>query len=323
MLVKYTVYPHCLNLIHWMSKRNMPELLTEILVKEKETRYLATMYSPLLLATTRCANALSHYLVHPDRADILKEMPLETIIKCIMMPDSSCVPFFSKLAPENDHLTTSMQNFDKTPIKEKFRFWKFAYSGLFHWVEDTGVSELERIFKEVPSLDTLVFDNPDRKEAQKTLFPRSLEKDKNTTNVIRTTMFKIPILKGYKDSIDFHEALAASVITKDSIGIFGTISIKGIIEYKFEKHQNLLWFLLAFQISYVILIYYFNEYIQRHPYVIGIYAVIKTCMLVLQAAPWNPRSFLVWLYFLWPLFCDVPSMVNSIWYLYDFKYNQR
>ena len=97
------------------------------------------MYSPMLLATTRCANAISNYLVHPDRADLLKEISHETILKCIMMPDSSCIPFFNKIAPENDQLTTSMQKFDKMQIKETFKFWKFAYDGLFHWVEDTGI----------------------------------------------------------------------------------------------------------------------------------------------------------------------------------------
>jgi len=28
MLMNYTVYPHCINLLHWMSKRNMPNLIT-------------------------------------------------------------------------------------------------------------------------------------------------------------------------------------------------------------------------------------------------------------------------------------------------------
>ena len=83
-----------------------------------------------------------------------------------------------------------------------------------------------------------------------------------TTNVLRTTMFKVPVLKGYKDSIEFFEALAASVITKDSIGIFSTVSIKGIVEYRYNSHKKLLYFLLAIQLVYVFLLYKFNYYIQ-------------------------------------------------------------
>ena len=108
MLMKYTVYPHCINLLHWMSKRNMPNLITHYLERQDRTRYFTILGSPLLLATTRCANALNTYLTDRGHTDLIQEMNHDTIVKCIMLPDSSSIPLFNKLAPENDHLTTSM-----------------------------------------------------------------------------------------------------------------------------------------------------------------------------------------------------------------------
>jgi len=70
MLIKYTVFPHCINLLQWMCKRNMPKMLKNYL-EEGRTRYLATKYSPLLLSTTRCANALNQYLTDPKNKELL------------------------------------------------------------------------------------------------------------------------------------------------------------------------------------------------------------------------------------------------------------
>ena len=47
----------------------------------------------------------------------------------------------------------------------------------------------------VPSLEILVFDTPHRAHAAKILFPE--KKMQNTTNVLRTTLFKIPTLAGH------------------------------------------------------------------------------------------------------------------------------
>jgi len=106
--MKYTVYPHCINLLHWMSKRNMPNLINYYLEGKNRARYMTIGYSPLLLATTRCVNALNPYLTEAGHSDLTQEMNHNVIIKCIMLPNSSSFPFFDKMAPENDHLTTSM-----------------------------------------------------------------------------------------------------------------------------------------------------------------------------------------------------------------------
>lgn len=162
MLMKYTVFPHCLNLLHWMSKRNMPELIIEYLSQHERTRYFACGYSPLLLATTRCVNALAPYVTNPKNSDLAQGLSQATITKCFMMPNSSCIPFFASLAIQDDQLSTSMQKFEKISVNHEFKFFKFIYDGIFHWIESADFKKKKRIFHVVKSLDTLAFANPDR-----------------------------------------------------------------------------------------------------------------------------------------------------------------
>jgi len=165
-------------------------------------------------------------------------MSQETLLKCIMLPDSSAIPLFDKLAPENELLTTNMQKFDKISVLSSFGIHEFvqtAAEGFFHWFEDTGIHAARKLFMPVDVLETLEFTNPDRKHVQDKLFDTkaSFFFDFKTTTLLKTTMFKISILPGYKDSVELHETLAASVLNKDTNDLLKTESIKGILEYKF------------------------------------------------------------------------------------------
>jgi len=44
-------------------------------------------------------------------------------------------------------------------------------------------------------------------------------------------------------------------------------------------------------------------------------------MVILQSVVWNPRGFLIWFYFIWPLASDVLSAVNLIRYLSEKSHN--
>ena len=129
-------------------------------------------------------------------------------------------------------------------------------------------------------------------------------------------MFKIPVLKGYRDSIDLFETLAASVIEKDSHELFKSESIKGIIEYKYQKHLLLLYLLFLIRVAYACIIYFCAKYNQKHSWIIVLFVIYDTVNLLLQSAPWNKRTFLVWFYFVWGAIGDLPLTICSISYLY-------
>ena len=63
------------------------------------------------------------------------------------------------------------------------------------------------------------------------------------------------------------------------------------------------------------MIYFLADYNQHHYWLIAIFAVYDTAMLILQATPWNKRSFLIWVFFIWPLFADLPTTIFSISYI--------
>ena len=128
-------------------------------------------------------------------------------------------------------------------------------------------------------------------------------------------MFKIPVLKGYKDSIDLFETLAASVVEKDSNELFKSESIKGIIEYKYQKHLPLLYLLLLIRVIYLCIIYFLVNFNQKHNYFIVIFAIYDCIMLLLQSTPWNKKTFMVWFYFIWGPIADVPLTLCSIAYI--------
>ena len=123
------------------------------------------------------------------------------------------------------------------------------------------------------------------------------------------------MLKGHKDSVEVHETLAASVIQKDSNSVFAAQSIKGIIEYKYDQHYPLLISTLFMRIIYAFFIYFGDSYNARNPNILVLFTIYHTILLILTSTPWRPRSFLVWLYFMWPVCCELQTVITSIIYL--------
>lgn len=37
--------------------------------------------------------------------------------------------------------------------------------------------------------------------------------------------------------------------------------------------------------------------------------------------PWNPKRFIIWFYFVWPVLCDLPISLYAIWYIHNRHYD--
>lgn len=91
MLLKYTVFPQFYNLIHWLAKRNMPNLLSLCFEKER-TRWFAVNENPILNSTMRCGQACVNYATRHQ--DIAAEFSHEVLLKILQFPDEAAKSFF-------------------------------------------------------------------------------------------------------------------------------------------------------------------------------------------------------------------------------------
>ena len=62
-----------------------------------------------------------------------------------------------------------------------------------------------------------------------------------TTTILKTVMFKLSYTLGSERSLEFHEALAFSVLKKGSNEVFRSESINAVVEYKWGKLLPLFW----------------------------------------------------------------------------------
>jgi len=136
----------------------------------------------------------------------------------------------------------------------------------------------------VDYLETLEFQNPDRDKVAKNLFSpdKSIFFDFKTTTVLKTTAFKISVLKGYQDSVLFHETLAASVIKKGTTHIFKTQSIKGILEFKYTEHDWLLKSIFLFRLVYTLcVIFLYDRFQSKNSYFLAFGTLFHVLMVII------------------------------------------
>jgi hypothetical protein len=88
-------------------------------------------------------------------------------------------------------------------------------------------------------------------------------------------MFKVSDVPGSQRSVELHEALAFSVLKKDSNMVFRSESIDAIISYKWEKLQWYFYLQFLLRIAYVLSIFH-----TRNVYVVMSWSIWHSLLIL-------------------------------------------
>ena len=116
------------------------------------------------------------------------------------------------------------------------------------------------------------------------------------TTILKTVLFRCSLIPGSHQSVDLHEKLAHSALTKDSCAVFATETMDAIIHYKWGLLYPYILLQFLLRAAYLYTLFTAENYFQALEY----WTVFHVLMMLLQVS-FSTKSFLIWIYFLWPI----------------------